>query len=168
MKQLYSFLVFANAFFLFSCGDTVITKNVDASQIKIVEQPIPKSFNKRVLIEDYTGTWCGNCARISYAIEQVFAQPNNNAVAIAIHAGNDPYKFLGIAPLKNLIVGTDPLNLPEVRLNRTINWIDPDTNIAQVNNLKSNNCGLGLSVKSVVTAGNINLDVKVKFEIVLP
>jgi hypothetical protein len=119
-------------------------------------------FQKRVLIEDYTGTWCGNCTRVSYAINKVEEQ-TDNMVAVAIHNGNDPYHFAGIQPLKDLISPNGDLELPQSRLNRTITWTYPETsNIQQALNLTSNNCGLGLALKSSVAEGTINLDVKVK------
>ena len=52
-----------------SCGDTVVRYNqqVDDS----VDAPSTSGlFKKHVLIEDYTGTWCGYCARVAYAIER--------------------------------------------------------------------------------------------------
>jgi thiol-disulfide isomerase/thioredoxin len=145
-----------------SCSDTNVTLGkVDET---VGAPPISGQFQKRVLIEDYTGTWCGNCARVAYAIDEVFAQPNNKAVTIAIHNGNDPYNYVDIAPLKNLISPNNSLQLPQSRLNRTITWTFPEpNNLNQVKNLTSNNCGLGLAMNSTVSGGNLNLDVNVKF-----
>jgi hypothetical protein len=152
-----------------SCGDTVVHYNqqVDDS----VDAPATSGlFKKHVLIEDYTGTWCGYCARVSYAIERVFADidPFDNqadrAIAVAIHSGNDPYNFTNILPLKNLISPNSALGLPQSRLNRTIVWEENEADhIAQVKNLSSNNCGLGIAMTSAIVDNNINLDVNIKF-----
>ena len=114
-KSFYLSLFFLSAL-LTSCGDTNVVENIPAGNVDT--PPISGYFKKRVLIEDYTGTWCGNCTRVSYAIEQVKAQ-NDKVVTVAIHNGNDPFHFAGIAPLKNLILPNSPLALPVSRLNRT-------------------------------------------------
>lgn len=152
-----------------SCGDTVVRYNqqVDDS----VDAPSTSGlFKKHVLIEDYTGTWCGYCARVAYAIERVFADvdPFDNqadrAIAVAIHSGNDPYNFTNIQPLKNLISPNSALGLPQSRLNRTIVWEENEADhIAQVKNLSSNNCGLGIAMTSAIVNNTIDLKVKIKF-----
>jgi len=162
MKVLKYFGVLLTLFTALCCSDT----NAIYSEIPINDAvdapPVSGQFNKHVLLEDYTGTWCGNCTRVAYGVEQVVAQ-TDKAVVIAIHNGNDPYHFADYMPLKNLISPDHDLELPQARLNRTTVWTDPDTNAQDAINLTSNNCGLGLAMQSTVENGNINLDVKVKF-----
>ena len=146
-----------------SCSDTVAIYDEIPENNTVDAPPISGLFKKRVLIEDYTGTWCGNCARVAHAIDLAKDQ-SDKTVAVGIHNGNDPFNFVGIAPLKNLISPTSALQLPQSRLNRTIIWKYPEyNNIQQVKNLTSNNCALGLAIKSKIENGNINLDVNVKF-----
>ena len=57
----------------------------------IVNQ-VPIEYKQYVLVEDYTGTWCGYCTRVSFAIEELKKQ-TNDAVVIAIHQG-DPMQFV--------------------------------------------------------------------------
>ena len=145
----------------YSCSDTVVVEN--GSNSNNVEPPVSGQFKKRVLIEDYTGTWCGNCTRVAYAIDQV-KDETDNVVSVAIHNGNDPYSFAEIEPLKNLISPNSSLALPVSRLNRTIVWTFPETaNISQAVNLSGNNQGLGLAMNSSLTNNTITLDVNVKF-----
>ena len=162
MKILKYFGLFFVLFAAISCSDT----NAFYAQIPVDDAvdapPVSGQFNKHVLLEDYTGTWCGNCTRVAYGIEQVLLQ-TDKAVVIAIHNGDDPYHFAGYQPLKDLISPDHDLELPQARLNRTIVWTDPDTNSNDAINLTSANCGLGLAMQSTVEDGNINLDVKVKF-----
>ena len=149
-------------FFGISCNDT----NAIYSEIPVndaVDAPaVAGQFNKNVLLEDYTGTWCGNCTRVAYGIEQVVSK-TDRAVVVAIHNGMDPYHFAGFEPLKDMISPNYDLELPQARLNRTITWTDPDTNSQDALNLTSNNCGLGVAMNSSVSEGMINLDVNVKF-----
>jgi thiol-disulfide isomerase/thioredoxin len=159
-KSFYLSLFFLSAL-LTSCGDTNVVENIPDGSLDT--PPISGYFKKRVLIEDYTGTWCGNCTRVSYAIEQVKAQ-NDKVVTVAIHNGNDPFHFAGIAPLKNLILPNSPLALPVSRLNRMIVWTFPEpTNVQEAINLTGNNSGLGIAMNSSIENGNINLDVNVRF-----
>ena len=115
------------------------------------------NFNKRVLIEDFTGTWCGWCPRVSYGIEQVNAQ-TNDAVVVALHkSGSDPY-----------IINTSPYNVsayPTAHLNRTTEWSYPEPeNVAQVVALTNGtNPRLGLAMSPSLTGSTLNIDVNVKF-----
>lgn len=120
------------------------------------------SFTKRVLIEDYTGTWCGYCPRVSRGIELVKAA-TDKAVVAAIHRGNDPYNFNAQA-LENLI-GLQ--GYPTAMLNRKTDWTYPEpNNVNQVVNLTTGvKPKVGLAMTSTVSGGNINLEVKTKFGI---
>lgn len=161
MKKIHFLALFIGLILFSSCSDTVVIEN--NSNNNNTEEPIAGQFKKRVLIEDYTGTWCGNCTRVSYAIEQV-KEETENVVSVAIHNGNDPYDFEGIEPLQNLISPNNALALPVSRLNRTIVWTFPETsNIQQAVNLTGKNSGLGLAITSSLVGTTINLDVNVKF-----
>lgn len=161
MKKRSLYLLFLSTILFISCGDTVVVES--DSNTNTNETPIAGQFKKRVLIEDYTGTWCGNCTRVAYAIEKV-KEATDNVVSVAIHNGNDPYHFEGIAPLKNLISPNNALALPVSRLNRTGVWAFPETsNIPQAVNLAGKNIGLGLSMNSTLSNNLITLDVAIKF-----
>jgi len=124
------------------------------------------SFNKRVLIEDYTGTWCQYCPRVSYAISQVRLQ-TTDAVVVAIHrtSGNsiDPYNFSGAATLQSTIPGFT--GYPTGMLNRKTEWNYPENNnIAQAVNLTAGtNPRIGLAMTNSVASNTANVQVNVKF-----
>jgi hypothetical protein len=163
MKKSIFFGFLILTIFFNSCSDTKAIYSPIEVDDSVDAEPISGLFKKQTLIEDYTGTWCGNCARVSYAIEKV-KEESDKVVSVAIHNGNDPYHFVGIEPLKNLISPNSELALPQSRLNRTTTWTFPEVNnVQQVVNLTSNNSGLGLALNSTVTNGTINLDVSVKF-----
>ncbi len=163
MKNLINLLALICSISIISCSDTEVTRQ-ETSEIESLNAPaIAGLFKKRVLIEDFTGTWCGNCVSVLFALEKIYETPNNSAVTVAIHSGNDPFKFVGVQPLHEYIFPNGNVSLPEARLNRNIVWKDQDTNIAEPLNLRSNNCGLGLSIKSNLTNQNINLNVEAKF-----
>jgi len=161
MKKIGFLVLILASVVLFSCSETVVIENrPDQSP---TAPPISGYFKKRVLIEDYTGTWCGNCTRVSYAIDQAKEQ-SDKVVAVAIHNGNDPFHFAGIAPLKNLILPNNPLALPVSRLNRVNIWATPEhANVQQAIDFTSTNTTVGLAMNSTLLNGTVSLDVKVKF-----
>lgn len=121
----------------------------------------PIAFNKRVLIEDFTGTWCGYCPRVAYAIEQVNAQ-TTDATVVAIHRGNDPYNFPGASILESQIGLT---GYPTAMLNRTTDWSYPEPSyVSQAVNLTSGtNPYLGLALETTTTGNTSSIKVKAKF-----
>lgn len=127
------------------------------------------NFVKRVLVEDYTGTWCGYCPRVAWAMEQAMLQPNNKVVPVAIHRASsnpisssfDPYNFDSSA-IENIL---DDPGYPKGYLNRLTKWTTPeDQNIQQVINLSQGvNPKLGVALTSTLIGSTINLEAKVKF-----
>jgi len=120
------------------------------------------SFNKRVLIEDYTGTWCQYCPRVSYAISQVRLQ-TTDAVVVAIHRGStDPYNFAAAATLESMI-GLQ--GYPTGMLNRKTTWNYPENNyISQPVNLTvGTNPRIGLAMTNSVSGSTATVQVNVKF-----
>jgi len=140
-------------------SDPVMITYHDGSQI---------NFQKNVLIEDYTGTWCGWCPRVSHAIELVHAQ-TDNTVTVAIHRaslnpndGNyDPYTF-DSTELENVI---NIAGYPKGLLNRMTRWNSPqNNNISQAISLtQGTNPKLGLAMNGTIANGTITLEVNTLF-----
>ncbi len=120
----------------------------------------PGSFTKKALIEDYTGTWCGWCPRVSYGIEQVEAA-TENAVVVAVHAGDVMSTSYG-----NQLIGTyNPSgSYPTAIINRTSEWNYPEpSNVAQVTNLATGTLGTGVAINSAVKGSNLSFIVSAGF-----
>jgi hypothetical protein len=131
--------------------------------IQVTVNPVI-NFNKRVLIEDYTGTWCQFCPRVAYAIELVKAQ-TSDVVITAIHRGNtDPYNFSGASVLEDQI-GLS--GYPTAMLNRSTEWTYPETSTTAINqalNLTSGiNPKLGVALETTTSGNTSTVNVKVKF-----
>lgn len=137
-------------------GSTTLT----SSTVQVVVYT-PINFNKRVLIEDFTGTWCGYCPRVAYAIEQVNTQ-TTEATIVAIHRGNDPYNFPGASILESQIGLT---GYPTAMLNRTTDWTYPEPSyVSQAVNLTTGiNPNIGLAITTSTTGNSSYVTVKVKF-----
>lgn len=136
----------------------------------LVNVEVAQLFTQNSLIEDYTGTWCGWCPRISYAIEQVEAASEQVAI-VAIHRGTtdssnpyyDPFHFEPATVLENQI---NLSGYPTAMINRTIDWDYPeDTNIEQPISYTGDNATLGLAITANQDGSYMDIDVNVKFAI---
>lgn len=143
--------------------NAVASYNTFTNSTSITVETPPIVFNKNVLIEDYTGTWCGYCPRVSYGIERV-RQGTDQAVVVAIHrqgGSYDPYHYAAAGPLLNLI---DLAGYPTAMLNRTTEWTYPEPlNSNQAILLTGDDAELGLALNSTITGSNMSIDVDVKF-----
>lgn len=141
-----------------------IYQNLTSNTIQVkVENPIITldSFVNRVLVEEYSGTWCGNCPRILYGTE-LLKQQTDKEVSVQIHLfNNDPF----ISSAGNVLATSLGVsNVPTGRINRTINWDGPQyQNVAQVISEIKSSSPVGLAIESTVTSGNINLNVVLGF-----
>lgn len=123
---------------------------------------IPK---RKVVIEDYTGAWCGWCPRAIVAVLAAHDATDDIAV-VAIHETSftfpDPMHYDNIQILK------DEFNVngnPAVRLNRTTTWVDPDYPLSAVTNIAGENTDIAIGMKSQLTGNDLTVEVKAISEI---
>ncbi|MDA8595984.1 Omp28-related outer membrane protein [Flavobacteriaceae bacterium] len=118
-------------------------------------QVYENTFTTKVLVEDYTGAWCGYCPRIAYKLESI-VQNNENVVPSAIHNG-DPMEFQFEAQMRQRYNVT---GFPTALFNRIHNW---DESNGQIMNALVEQKGLGIAMESSLGAslGLMNLSVSV-------
>ncbi len=134
-----------------------VKKELDtALQVEVIN---PRS-ETYALIEDFTGTWCVNCPRVIYHLEEALAQ-NNRIVPVAIHNrgyNTDPFHFDQVDILAN------EYNIqayPTPLLNRLEIW---DEEVQSVNNYTSRNQPLGLRVSNQINGNQLEVNVQVRFD----
>ena len=117
-------------------------------------------FTKHVVIEDYTGTWCGYCPRVSYAIEQTRAETDQISV-IAVHNDNEFY-CPEVTQLENAFGIT---GYPTAKIDRGSDWTFPEpSNVAQVVDLTlCDNAPLGLAITPSLSGNTMTVKVDAKF-----
>ncbi|MCH8533445.1 MAG: Omp28-related outer membrane protein [Flavobacteriaceae bacterium] len=161
-------------------GNTFVTDEVGVYEIKAnyfetESEPVSVQyhdeseifFKKRVLVEDYTGTWCGWCPRLSHAMKLVDEVTNDDVVFIAIHRAptgtSDPYNYVFAEELEQMI---NTPGYPKGFINRIHQWKFPEPlNINQVIEFSQNpSPKLGLALNSEIIGNDINLVVKGRFE----
>lgn len=133
-------------------------QSVTSATKEIIVNPVPIEFKKRVLVEDYTGTWCGWCPRISYALEKL-EKETNDAVIVAAHQG-DPMQFNKIS---SLMSNFNVTGFPTGIINREASWTYPQPeNVGQVTAKLSQKAYIGLAINSSLDGNNLTINTKVK------
>jgi thiol-disulfide isomerase/thioredoxin len=136
----------------------------------------PKTFNiipeivyykTNVLVEDYTGTWCGWCPRVSQAIKLLKEETNQISI-VAVHVGDN----MEISQ-SNTLTNTFGVNsYPHVQLNRTSKWDgDQPNNLTVVTNLTASQKKIGIALVSSLNKksnGDVGLNLKVKVQFGFP
>ena len=120
----------------------------------------PISYNvvnpiNKVLIEDFTGTWCGYCPPVKLAIEQARELYPDNITVVATHQ-NDQFS---LSEEQELTTALGPFGLPESRINRTTEWVTPyDINfITDYTNSENN---LAISIDSRIENNSLNVSIR--------
>lgn len=127
---------------------------------------IIQKYTQKVLIEDYTGTWCGYCPRLANAIDLVLAE-TNNAVPVTIHCTSgsavDPFDFDDKYILLNAF-GVS--GYPTAKINRTETWSYPENSsqgVNQVINKLQTEAPLGIGISSTLSGTDLSIDIDVEF-----
>ncbi len=136
-------------------GETEITTNTEDFYIIIPKQ--------KVVVEDYTGTWCGYCPAVAAAVEMLREETQDIAV-VAIHQTSgshpDPMHFPEVEELKTEF-GVD--GLPAARVNRTVGWSLP-FDISEVLPLAGQETNLAIAINSQLDGNNLTVQVDVVYE----
>ena len=124
---------------------------------------------RKVVIEDYTGTWCVWCPRVTAALDLV-PDATDKVSVVAIHEVGtgeyaDPMHFPQVEDLKTAF---DVDGLPAARIDRTTSWSLPtipnDSHIAQVTSLAGAVTNLAIGVNSQLTENALIVEVNVAYE----
>jgi len=111
-------------------------------------------FEKNVLVEQYTGTWCGYCTRAIAQIDNLYSL-NKKIVHIALHLSDQ----MTFSMNSNLFSSFGFTGVPTVHTDRAATWNGSTTAIADMQ--KPADAGLAINVTGSGT--NINVVVQSKF-----
>jgi thiol-disulfide isomerase/thioredoxin len=139
---------------------TASLDNVQSNTLSI--EAVTPSYSTNMLIEDYTGTWCGWCPRMLRGIEE-FA-PNDDVIVIGIHNG-DSMSFRLEAQMRAQF---DFGGFPTGRLNRVADWnsISGDQmNMNQPLTYLNRTVAAGMGISSTVSGNTIDVTVKVGYDL---
>ena len=118
---------------------------------------------KNVLVEDYTGTWCGYCPAVSAAVDAVQGLTESISI-VALHNGDD--LSLAIEPQIREGLGI-PSGSPRARIDRTIVWglgTPPEFPTEDVLSLAGIESALAIGLESSVSDRSLSVMVSVASE----
>jgi hypothetical protein len=135
-----------------SINSAVITIQVTTPAV------VTRGFASNVLVEEYSGTWCGNCPRLLYGVE-LLQQQTTRAVVVGIHLFNgDPFIS---SDGNNLASSQGVSGVPTGNINRTVSWAGPQyLNVNQVTDQIDSIATMGLAISSAVTGNSIDISIK--------
>lgn len=149
--------------------------NSNVAVFASTDDVIPSEYTQKVLVEDYTGTWCIYCPRMALILDY-FTAYSDKIIPIAIHCGggsgmNDPwiYEYWETMTSSN---NYNAIGLPKGKINR-INPVNqlpytcPVSNqalyTAQLDQYLNQSAPLGLAINSTLNGNNLTIQVKVGF-----
>lgn len=123
--------------------------------IEVKKVTPPKAFTKKVVVEYYTGSWCGICPRVTYALELV-KKRTKKVFSVGIHhKDNMANKFSNRLVKINNVRG-----FPSAYINRNYVWHSPqEESPNRVVNEATGTADVGLSVGSVLSNKNMQITV---------
>ncbi len=117
----------------------------------------PSKYSSKVLVEDYTGAWCGYCPRVAYKLDQAQAA-NPNILSIAVHNA-DPVAYIYESQMRAKWGVT---GFPTAIVNRKTEW---NESASTINPLTTNWAILGLAIESSITGTTISGKVKTEYNV---
>ena len=152
--------VFANegTYTVYAKKDTLVSNTL----LIRVNAPAFQGFVDRVLVEEFSGTWCGNCPAILFGVDSLHKQ-TNKAIVVGTHLFNaDPFITLqGNSLATSLSVSSVPTGL----INRTTSWSSPQyQHVNQVTNQVQTIETIGLAISSTVASSTLNTTIKVSYK----
>ncbi|GAK95399.1 hypothetical protein JCM19294_2181 [Nonlabens tegetincola] len=153
-----------NTVLLDTVGSKVVTAeyNGDSANNVDIEVIVP-SYSTKMIIEDYTGAWCGWCPRISQGIEDLGAS-NSNVIAIAVHNGDSMvFPFEGQMRQRFGVSG-----FPTGILNRDQSWnsVSGDAmNMTQPISYLNVQKEVGVAINSSITNNTLSASIRVGFDL---
>ena len=155
----YDFVATYEGFTSNTVSFTIETPSVYSDTSSFDTSGAPTTFTKKVLLEDFTGTWCPQCPPAGAAILSAM-NSNSNVFGVGYHAiGGDPMEIPETAYWSNYYNVT---GFPTVYVNGAdTRWNFP--NMGQVNSELAETATVGLAIEGTIIGEKLDLEVKVGF-----
>jgi thiol-disulfide isomerase/thioredoxin len=121
-----------------SSYESLVSNKID------ITATLPSSFSKKAVVEDFTGTWCGWCPRLSYAASLVEEQ-TDKVFVVGVHNRDQMANSFGSALEQEYII----TGFPTAYIDRANKWQgNQPNNIEQVLNVAEGTVNVGLAIES--------------------
>ncbi|MGK2862084.1 MAG: Omp28-related outer membrane protein [Chitinophagaceae bacterium] len=131
-------------------------KETESKKFKATRHTV-NNFSKKIIMEEFAGSWCSFCTRFSYLIDTM-VRSDNRIIPVQVHSG-DLLEFRDVQLMRKKF-GTG--SFPFGYLNRGQIW---DESASMVWELLNKNSKLGLAISSTIYNKTIDARVKVKFDV---
>lgn len=146
-------------------AEYVLSGGTFKTAVKNFSVYIPK---RNVVLEDYTGIWCGYCLKAVEAIDSIKVLTNNHVSVVAIHKkslGEEPMHF---PQVKDLQAEFDiPNEFPQTQLNRTVKWNSLPNSIfydySVVTSIAGIETDVSIAINSEINGSTLSVDAKVVY-----
>ncbi|SRX74912.1 Omp28-related outer membrane protein [Aequorivita antarctica] len=143
-------------------AEYLVNGDTYTSTVKNFAVYIPK---RNVVLEDYTGTWCGYCLKALAAINTL-KQMTDHISVVAIHKKSLGYEPMHFPQVNDLQAEFDvPNEFPQGQLNRTIKWNSlpgsNDYDLDAVTSIAGLETDASLAISSQVSGSTLSVDAKV-------
>lgn len=112
------------------------------TNVSLSSNAAPSSFSTKILIEDYTGTWCGWCPGLAHNLEKVI-KADDNIIGIGIHVSDDMESTYAESLTKTFKI-TD---YPTAILNRSVSW---EQAFRELEDPLSETANIGLAIQTTI------------------
>ncbi len=150
-------------------GEAINAQQADANTTKDYVMAGSK-YQHKVLIEDFTGAWCGWCPRVTFSIEELEASNGEKIVPVALHNQDklafSPYEAtLSDALWTKFGIAKGERGYPFAVLNRSVQWAAKSGNAMNTNQalaLAKESSEVGIKISSALesTSGKVNVSFK--------
>jgi len=129
---------------------------------------VPSTFTKKVLIEEFTGAWCGYCPDGAHRVQSIIDNNNGNAIGVSLHSSDD----MAIAHTNYLETTYQNTGYPSGMVDRvpfngtTSTWNRGSwKSVANDQLIKISSCGL--AIKSEINGASATVEVHAGFNTTL-
>jgi thiol-disulfide isomerase/thioredoxin len=130
-----------------------------------VANPGASKYTTKIIADDFTGTWCGWCPRMTYKFGRYMAN-DNRIFTVGVHNG-DAYALSSIESSLRSKFGVSGFPTVVINRNREFNEDGNITSVADSTDFGTflrERMVLGLAINSTVSGGMLNITTKVGFD----
>ena len=138
---------------VYSENGIIVTTNTETFSVII-----PK---RKVVIEDYTGTWCGYCPIVTAAIDDAHDLTDDITIITIHKTGSGDPDLLHFPQVDELRDVFGVFGYPTAKINRTINWSNPYSS-DEITNLAGVDTNIGIAINSEFSIDTNDLIIQVE------